>query len=46
MLVTFPTAFSQATFPKRVFLSSNFPNVQFPKWQLTKSFLATALGIP
>jgi len=28
------------------FLSSNFPDAQFPKRQLTKYVLATALGIP
>ena len=28
---------------KGIFLSENFPNVEFPKRQLSKSFLAAAL---
>jgi len=44
MLGTFPEDFPKWQLPKGIFLSNNFPNVQFPKRELPKSVLAAALG--
>ena len=42
--VTFPNDFSMLQLSMGMFPSGNFLNMQFPKRQLLKSVLATALG--
>ena len=44
MLGIFPKVFYQAEISKGISPSGNFPNVQFPKRQLSKYDLAAALG--
>ena len=47
MLSTFPKDFSfpKWKFPKGIFLSGNFPNVEFSKRQFPKPVLVAVLGL-